>query len=251
MERESIILIPTLNEKKNLEKLIPAIFDLMPEISVLVADDNSQDGTEEYLGSIKNLYPNLFIINRKNNFGYGRACIEGFQLIRKDVRHPMSYSMTSDVVREDFEYIVTMDADFSHDYRVIPGMLKQLAEHDVVIGSRYISGGKIENWKFHRKVLSKVANFYVRAILNLKIQDLTTGFNAYRQESLFKINLNNIQSDGYAFLVELKYKLANADVNITEYPITFSERREGQSKMSGKIIWESFKLAWQLKFKKI
>jgi len=159
--------------------------------------------------------------------------------------------MTSDVVREDFEYIVTMDADFSHDYRVIPGMLKQLAEHDVVIGSRYISGGKIENWKFHRKVLSKVANFYVRAILNLKIQDLTTGFNAYRQESLFKINLNNIQSDGYAFLVELKYKLANADVNITEYPITFSERREGQSKMSGKIIWESFKLPWQLKFKKI
>src|SRR3989338_4174251 len=148
MEKESIILIPTLNERKNLEKLIPAIFDLMPEISVLIVDDNSSDGTRDYLSSVKSKYSDLFILNRKSNFGYGKACIDGFSEIRRLAMSPNF---------RNYSYIVTMDADFSHDYRVVPDMLKQLAEHDVVIGSRYIEGGKIENWKFHRKVLSKVA----------------------------------------------------------------------------------------------
>ena len=142
-----------------------------------------------------------------------------------------------------------MYADFSHDYRVIPELIKQLAECDVVIGSRYIKGGKIQNWKLHRQLLSRAANFYVRLILGLKIKDLTTGFNAYRKDTLFKSDFNSVRSDGYSFLVELKYKLVKAGARIKEYPITFSERREGQSKMSGKIIWESVKLPWKLKMK--
>lgn len=231
MFQDSIILIPTINERKNLEKLIPAIFELMPEISVLVVDDNSGDGTGDYLTSIQARYSFLFFLSRKGNFGYGKACREGFKW----------------ALGHEFKYIITMDADFSHDYRVIPKLLDKLTDNEAVIGSRYVNGGRVENWKLHRRILSKAANFYVRLILKLKIGDLTTGFNAYRCEVLLKINLDQIQSDGYAFLVELKYKLAKVGAKITEYPIIFYERREGQSKMSGKIIWESIKLPWRLR----
>ncbi|MDO8496752.1 MAG: polyprenol monophosphomannose synthase [bacterium] len=237
MEKESIILIPTLNERKNLEQLIPAIFDLMPEISVLIVDDNSRDGTGELIKNFQSTYDKLFFLGRTENFSYGKACIDGFNKIRR-------LAMSSNFI--DWKYIVTMDADFSHDYRVIPEMLKQLDKYDVVVGSRYVTGGRIENWKLHRRILSKIANFYVRAILGLRIGDLTTGFNAYRKDVLLRVNLNDIKSDGYAFLVELKYKLSIQGASLLEYPITFYERREGQSKMSGKIIWESIRLPWKL-----
>ena len=230
MEKESIILIPTLNERKNLEQLIPAIFDLMPEISVLIVDDNSRDGTGELIKNFQSTYNTLFFLERKENFSYGKACIDGFR-----------WSLD-----KSFRYIVTMDADFSHDYRVIPEMLKQLDKYDIVIGSRYVTGGRIENWKLHRRILSKIANLYVRAILGLRIGDLTTGFNSYRKDVLLRVSLNEIKSDGYAFLVELKYKLSIQGASLLEYPITFYERREGQSKMSGKIIWESIRLPWKL-----
>ena len=228
MERDSLILIPTLKERKNLGKLIPAIFDLMPDISVLVVDDNSNDGTAEFLNSLN--YPKLFFLERKNNLGYGKSCIEGFRWF----------------LDKSYKYIVTMDADFSHDYRTIPQMLEKLKSADMIIGSRYITGGKIQNWKWHRKILSRIANYYVRSILRLNIKDVTTGFNAYRKESLAKIDLNKIKSDGYAFLVELKYKLVKSGASFLEYPIVFAERREGQSKMSGKIILESVMLPWHL-----
>ncbi len=229
MEKETVIIVPTLNEKKNLENLIPAIFELMPEISVLVADDNSQDGTHEFLNSLN--YQNLFVLNRKENYGYGKACIGGFTW----------------ALGRDYKYIVTMDADFSHDYKTIPDLLNGLKNNDVVIGSRYVPGGRIKNWHWQRKILSKFANLYVRTVLDLKVKDITTGFNAYKSEILLKLDLNTIKSDGYAFLVELKYRLRGAGAKITEYPITFYERREGQSKMSSKIIWESIKLPWQLR----
>lgn len=237
MEKESIILIPTLNERNNLEQLIPAIFELMPEISVLIVDDNSRDGTGALIKNFQSTYQNLFFLWRKENFGYGKACIDGFNQIRR-------LAMSSNLM--GLRYIVTMDADFSHDYRVIPELLKKLEKYDVVIGSRYATGGRIENWKLHRRILSKIANLYVRAILGLSIRDLTTGFNAYRKDILLQVNLDEIKSDGYAFLVELKYKLYIQKANFFEYPITFYERREGQSKMSGKIIWESIKLPWKL-----
>lgn len=230
---KSIVMIPTLNEYQNLKKLISAIFELMPEISVLIVDDSSKDGTEQLINDLKNTHRNLFLLKRMANFGYGRACVDGFNW----------------AINKDFKYIVTMDADFSHDYRAIPGLVKGLVESDVVIGSRYVNGGKIENWRWHRRILSKAANLYARSILGLKITDLTTGFGAYRSNILFKIDLDSIRSDGYAFLVELKYKLTKVGVRIVEYPITFSERREGQSKMSSKIIWESVKLPWRLRFK--
>src|SRR3989344_5514501 len=132
MQEETLILIPTLNEKANLEKLIPGIYELMPEASVLIADDDSQDGTSEFIKSLG--YRNLFILERKSNFGYGKACLDGFKW----------------ALDRGFKYILTMDADFSHDYNATPYFIEKLNDYDVVIGSRYIPGGSIKNWKWHR-----------------------------------------------------------------------------------------------------
>lgn len=227
----SIIIIPTLNEKENLKELIPQIFGLMPDVSVLVVDDNSSDGTEELVGSLAKCFKGLFILNRKSNFGYGRSSIDGFKW----------------VFEKEYENLVTMDADFSHDPNSVPAMIEMLNLSDITVGSRYVRGGGVKNWNFFRKILSKFANFYVRLILGLPVSDATSGFNSYRVSALKKINLDEIRSEGYAFLVELKYRLFRAGCNFVEYSILFSERREGQSKMSAKIISESIWLPWKLK----
>ncbi len=231
----SIILIPTLNERENLKDLIPKIFGLMPNISILIVDDNSTDGTQKLIESLAMNFKNLFLLKRKNEFGYGRASIDGFRW----------------VLERAYDYLVTMDADFSHDFNSAPSLLGELKSLDVVVGSRYIQGGGVKNWNFFRKVLSRFANFYVKVILNLPVTDATTGFNAYRLDPLRKLNLEEINSDGYAFLVELKYRLFKAGSMFVEYPILFSERREGQSKMSAGIIWESVWLPWKLRQKTI
>ena len=227
----SIILILTLNEKENLRELIPQIFGSMPDISVLIVDDSSRDGTRELIETMKHDFRNLFLLERKNNFGYGRSSVDGIKL----------------VFQTGYDFLVTMDADFSHDFNLIPVLIDKLKNYDIVVGSRYIKGGGITNWSFHRKVLSRFANFYVRSILHLPIKDATTGFNGYRTSSLKKINLDEIKSDGYAFLVEKKYRLLKAGCSFVEYPIMFSERREGQSKMSAQVIWESIWLPWKLR----
>lgn len=236
---KSIILIPTLNEEENLKDLIPGIFGLMPDISILIVDDNSSDGTRDLVDGFKQRYGNLHILKRTDNFGYGRSSIDGFKWIFSNLE--------AELPSKDFSFIVTMDADFSHDYNEVPALLEKLKNFDVAVGSRYIKGGGVKNWNFFRKVLSKFANLYVKTILSLPIVDATTGFNAYRVDSLKKINLNKINSNGYAFLVELKYWLFRAGCGFVEYPILFSERREGQSKMSSKIIWESIWLPWRLR----
>lgn len=227
---QSIILIPTLNEKENLEDLIPSIFNLMPDISILIVDDNSSDGTQELVESMSVNFKTLFLLERIDNFGYGPSNIDGFKWI----------------LVKSYNHIATMDADFSHDFNAMPALLDKLKNFDVAVGSRYIKGGGVKNWNFFRKVLSRLANLYVKIILGLPVMDATSGFNAYRVDSLRKINLDKINSNGYAFLVELKYRFFMAGCRFMEHPIIFSERREGQSKMSGKIIWESIKLPWKL-----
>lgn len=229
---KSIVIIPTLNEKENLKELIPQIFGLMPDISVLIVDDNSKDGTGELVESLAERFKGLFILNRISNFGYGRSSIDGFKW----------------VLEKQYENIVTMDADFSHDFNSIPAMIEMLNVSDTTVGSRYVRGGGVKNWNLFRRVLSKFANFYVRMILGLPVSDATSGFNSYRVSALKKINFDEIRSEGYAFLVELKYRLFRAGCRFSEHPILFSERREGQSKMSSKIIWESVLLPWKLRF---
>lgn len=227
---KSIILIPTLNERDNLKKLIPGIFGFMPDISVLIVDDNSKDGTQELITSMTS-FKNLFILSRKNHFGYGRSSIDGFKW----------------AFGRQYDYIITMDADFSHDFHAVPSLMAELNLADIVVGSRYIRGGGVKNWNFFRRLLSRFANIYARTILGFPITDLTTGFNAYQACMLRKIDFSKIRSEGYAFLIELKYRLLQANCCFVECPILFSERREGQSKMSPKIIWEAIWLPWKIK----
>src|SRR3989338_4569567 len=230
---KSIILIPTYNEKENIVALVRTIFDKMPQVSVLVVDDNSPDGTADAVLNLKNSFSDLDIYKRTADKGFGRSYLDGFKKILSDGR---------------YEYVVIMDADLSHDPGVVPDMLDKLSDYDVVVGSRYVKGGGISNWNFKRRILSQFANFYARTILGIPVSDLTTGFMCLKKDTLKNVDLNSIQSDGYAFLIELKYKLHEAGYKITEHPIIFAERREGQSKMSSKIIWEAIWLPWRLKF---
>lgn len=229
---KTIILIPTLNEKENLKELIPGIFGLIPDISVLIVDDNSKDGTWELVESMLKSFKNLFILKREKDFGYGKSIKDGFKWVS-----PRPY-----------DYLVTIDADFSHDFKIIPALLDGLKFSDAVVGSRYVSGGGIKNWKLHRRILSRFANFYTRIILGIAIQDMTTGFMCFKKDILKEIDLNSIKSDGYAFLVEFKYRAIKNGFKTTEHPIIFIERREGESKMSSKIIWESVWMPWRLRF---
>src|SRR3989344_1870739 len=158
---KSIVLIPTLKEKDNLRELIPQIFTYLPKISVLVIDDDSRDGTQELMGQLSQNLSNLFLLERKKDFGYGRSSLAGFRW----------------ATSQDYDYLVTMDADFSHDYRAIPYILEKLEQHDVVVGSRYVSKGGVRNWNLFRRLLSKLANLYVRIILGLPVKDITSGFN--------------------------------------------------------------------------
>ncbi len=232
---KTVIIIPTYNEKENIIPLVSEIFRISPDYSVLIVDDNSPDGTSQVVKESKNNFPHLFLLQRSNDKGFGRSYLDGF---RKTISGGQ------------YETIMMMDADFSHNPEEIPEMAKKLSDHDVVVGSRYTKGGRIENWKWRRRLLSKFANFYVRAILGIPIRDVTTGFMYFRKDILKSVDPDSIKSEGYAFLVEFKYKIFKAGYKIIEHPIVFNERREGQSKMSFKNIWEAIFLPWKLRFSK-
>lgn len=232
--QKTIKLIPTYNEKENIASLAEAIFSLYPQTSILVLDDHSPDGTAEEVEKIKPRFFNLAVHKRTGPRGFGRSYLDGFSKILNNDR---------------YDYVVMMDADFSHDPKEIETMVAGLSNYDLVIGSRYVSGGGIDNWSWRRRLLSRFANFYVRKILGTPIKDMTTGFMCLRKNILRSLDLNSISSDGYAFLVELKYRLYKNGFSFVEHPITFKERREGKSKMSSKVIWESIWMPWQLRFK--
>lgn len=221
-----LIILPTLKEYDNLVRIIPEIFSHVPDAKILIADDHSQDGTNELASE------NVEILSRVDNFGYGKAVLDGFRY----------------AVAGNFDAVAAMDADFSHDPAVLPEIIRRLSTSDVVIGSRYVAGGGIANWSFHRRLLSRFANWYARSILSVGFRDGTTGFVAYRRSAVEFLLSRKPKSDGYAFLVECKYLLHRADYRIDEYPIVFQDRREGASKMSWKIIWESIWLPWKLRF---
>ncbi len=232
---KTIVLIPTFNEKENIGPLVREIFGLYPDISILVIDDSSLDGTAEEVLSMQGSFPNLFLIRRSGRRGLGRSYLDGFRMVAGDQR---------------YENIVTMDADFSHNPKEIGPMLEKLYKGcPWIVGSRYVAGGGVENWSLRRKLLSRFANFYVGFILGVGVADMTAGFNCFKKSVLRNIDLESISSDGYAFLVELKYKVSKAGLRLSEYPIIFLERREGKSKMSPGVIWESIWLPWKLRFR--
>ena len=235
-----ILVTPTYNEKLNLERLAKQIFFLgIPNLKMIVVDDNSPDGTADVALALAKKYP-IEVIRRAKKLGLGAAYVEAF---RRALEHKP-------------DYIIQMDADLSHDPKVIPELLEKInpstgsgqETYDLVLGSRYVEGGKIENWDYARQLVSKFGNIYARAVLGLPYKDLTGGFKCWRRSALEKIDFNALSSQGYNFQIETTHKAHLAGHKICEIPITFTERKEGVSKFSPAIILEAFWKVLLLRF---
>lgn len=228
------IVLPTYNEAENLPKLVSALFSLPLDLAVLVVDDNSPDGTGRLADDLATQHPGkLHVLHRSGKLGLRSAYMEGFQ---------KAFDLGAGAV-------VQMDADFSHDPAVLPEMARRLASHDVVIGSRYVQGGSLDDrWPAWRKALSSFGNFYARTILSSPLHDMTTGFRMWRREALQNMPLDRIRSNGYIFLVEMAYVAYLMGLRISEVPIHFADRRWGKSKMSLKIQLEAAMRIWDVWF---
>lgn len=230
---KALLVIPTYNEALNIRGILESVWAALPTLHVLVVDDSSKDGTADIVRSLQDVHPyKLFLHERSGKLGLGTAYIAGFNW----------------GLERGYEAYMEMDADFSHDPKELKPLLEKLEHSDVVIGSRYIPGGGTENWNWFRKLISISGSYYARMILSLKIRDLTGGFNSWRAEVLRRIDLDTIRSEGYSFQIELKYRASNAGFRLIEHPILFSERREGQSKMSGRIVVEALLRVWGLRW---
>jgi dolichol-phosphate mannosyltransferase len=232
---DSIVIIPTYNEKENIEKIIRKVFSLSKSFDILIIEDNSPDGTGRIVKELQNEFPNrLFMIERKGKLGLGTAYIAGFK-----------WSL-----QRNYAYIFEMDADFSHNPDDLIRLYTSCSEEssDVAIGSRYISGVNVVNWPMSRVLLSYFASKYVQFVSGMKIHDTTAGFKCYRREVLETIDLDKIKFKGYAFQVEMKYTVYKCGFQLKEIPIIFINREEGTSKMSGGIFNEAFFGVIQLKW---
>lgn len=226
------IILPTYNEAENLPNLVSALFSLPLSLSVLVVDDNSPDGTGQIADDLAKQHPgNFHVLHRAGKLGLRSAYMEGFK---------KAFDLGAAAV-------VQMDADFSHDPAVLPEMARRIASHDVVIGSRYVKGGSLDNrWPAWRKALSAFGNFYARTILSSPLHDMTTGYRMWRREALQAMPLERIRSSGYIFLVEMAYVASLIGLRIAEVPIHFADRRWGKSKMSLKIQLEAAMRIWDV-----
>ncbi len=228
--RTALVVIPTFNERDNLPVLVRALLQ-QPDVRVLVVDDSSPDGTGDVAEALSREFAGrVEVMHRTERRGLGRSYIDG---LRKALDEPV-------------DAICQMDADLSHDPRHLPALLAALDRADVAIGSRYIPGGKIVNWPLRRLILSRFANIYIRAVTRLRARDCTSGYRCWRREMLAKLPLDRFISDGYAFLVEMLYVAAQRGCRIAEEPITFVERRVGESKVSGRVLLESAVAPWRL-----
>ncbi len=228
-----MVIVPTYNERSNIISLIKEILELNDTISVLVVDDNSPDGTASAVRSHYGNNDRVRLQERRTDRGLGKSYLAGFKSLLHD---------------SSCEAILMMDADFTHDPSELPFLISGLTKNQVVLGSRYARGAKIINWSLQRRLLSHWSNFYARTILGLPFRDVTNSLMCFHKDVLSIINLDTIRSEGYAFLVELKYRFALAQLDIGELPITLTERRGGQSKMTGKVIIESILMPWKLRF---
>jgi len=231
----TIIILPTYNEKKNIRILVEKILDLNPDYHLLVIDDNSPDGTATEVKNLQTKYKNLYLEERDKKSGLGTAYIYGFNW----------------VLHRDYEAIVQMDADLSHDPSDINKLIKRLETHDLVIGSRYICGVSVVNWPIRRLILSYGANLYTSIITGMPLKDSTGGFKAWRSEVLKSIKLDRIRSQGYSFQIEMNYRTWCNGFNIIEEPIIFVDRTIGQSKMSKAIMYEAIWMVWRLRIWKL
>ena len=221
---KSIVIIPTYNEAENVTNIINKVLSLPVSFDILIVDDNSPDGTASLVNElIRKIDNKIYIINRPNKVGLGKAYKEGFLW----------------ALEKRYEYIFEMDADFSHNPSDLIRMFNNLTDYDVVIGSRYVDGINVVNWPLSRIILSYFASIYSRVITGLPVKDATSGFVGFKREVLEKMNLSSILFNGYAFQIELKFKAFKNNFKILEIPIIFRDRVHGESKMSGNIIFEA------------
>ena len=221
---QALIVTPTYNELHNLEALVAGVFEVLPEVDILVVDDGSPDGTGELADEIAARDTRVEVMHRTGKLGLGTAYLAGFAW----------------GLERGYEYIFEMDADLSHDPRCLPSFLEALeGGADLVIGSRNVPGGDVEGWGPFRNLLSKGGSLYSRTILGLDIRDLTSGYKAFRRTVLESIHLDEVRSEGYSFQIELTYRAVLKGFRVAEVPIVFIDRRVGQSKMSGNVFLEA------------
>jgi dolichol-phosphate mannosyltransferase len=230
---KSIIVVPTYNEAANIEALMSAVAHTLPDIHMLVADDNSPDGTADIVERMRDQYPHFRVYRRTGPRGLGKTYIDAF----------------GKVIGEGYDRILQMDADLSHNPSYLPALLEASKTSDVVIGSRYTPGGGVRDWPRKRVLLSKYANVYVRLITGVPTADATAGLRCWSRQALQAINIDTITSGGYSFQVEMIYRAHQRGLRISEVPIIFSDRVHGQSKMSKQVIMEAITMPWKLRLR--
>jgi dolichol-phosphate mannosyltransferase len=233
---DTLIIIPTYNERDNIEVIIERIHALNRDLGVLVVDDNSPDGTGQYVDELSKRDDRVHVLHRPSKLGLGSAYIAGFKWALE---------------RPDIKYVFEMDADFSHDPTALPMFLEEIKEHDLVLGSRYLDGITVVNWPLSRLFLCVGANIYTRIITGMPVKDATGGFKCFRREVLESLPLDRIKSDGYSFQIEVNFLVWKSGFRIKEIPIVFVDRTAGTSKMSRRIVWEAVFLVWKLRIDSI
>jgi dolichol-phosphate mannosyltransferase len=228
----ALICIPTYNEIENLPKIVPAVLEAAPKADVLIVDDNSPDGTGRIADEMAASDPRVHVMHRKGKEGLGRAYLAAFAW----------------AIERSYKYVFEFDADFSHNPTYLPRFIGALADGaDVLIGSRRVRGGGVENWGAIRRFISWGGSFYSRMVLGVPVRDLTGGFNGFRREALQGLALEQVTSSGYCFQIDLKYRALQAGFRVVEAPIIFPDRVHGQSKMSSRIFLEAITQVWKLR----
>jgi dolichol-phosphate mannosyltransferase len=233
--QRALIIFPTYNERDNIEKIVHAVLPMDPRIHVLIVDDNSPDGTGELADKLAAQEAKVKVLHREKKEGLGRAYIAGFRW----------------AIEQKYDFIFEMDADFSHGPEYLRDFLREIQNHDLVIGSRYISGVNVINWPMSRLLLSYFANSYTRIITRLPLRDATGGFKCFRREVLEAIDLDDVRSSGYSFQIEMSIRAWKKKFRIKEIPIIFVDRVAGTSKMSKRIVREAIWMVWLLRLRAI
>src|SRR5574341_9653 len=228
---KALVIIPTYNERENLEKIVAEVLRQDSRLHVLIVDDNSPDGTGQLADKLAQSNGKILVLHRQKKAGLGQAYVAGFKF----------------ALQKDFDWVFEMDADFSHDPKYLPDFLKSIEKADLVLGSRYISGVNVVNWPISRLLLSYFANIYARWVTGLPVRDSTGGFKCYRRTVLEKIDLDEIKSEGYSFQIETSYRAWKKGFKLREIPIVFVDRQQGESKMSKKIVREAMWMVWKLR----
>ncbi len=232
---KSIIIIPTYDELNNIQKLVPELLELYSDLDILVVDDNSPDGTGDYIRELGKSNPRVKLIARGGKLGLGTAYVAGYRYMLKN----------------GYDFAFQMDADYSHDPREIANFKKYLDDYDLIIGSRYIQGVNVINWPMRRLLLSYFANYYTKIITGLPLKDSTGGFKCFKRKVLEAIDLDHIKSNGYSFQIEMNYKAWIKGFKLKEVSIIFMDRVAGTSKMSKQIVREAIFRVWKLRFRKM